>query len=185
MTFITGAFSATFNGKNLGTTQDGYEQITTRVEEEIRVDQYRGMVDGVFQGIDMILRAVFMEVDMPGVRDMIWPYDHDNDGILFEAAGIGKVGATGQLLSSLCAPLVLTPCGGTTAATKGNPKDGSTLTSITYGRVVLAAEANSIKFAASLRKLPVTLLVLPVPDSDPAPGALAVCSGPMSYYTIL
>lgn len=185
MTFISGAFSATFNGKALGTTEDGFEQTTTRIHEEIRADHYRGLLDGIFQGIDMVLKAVFLEADMPGLRDMIWPIDHDNDGILYEATGHGKVGATGQLLTTLAAPLVLTPCAGTTVANKGHEDTGLALASITYPKVILSTDAVSFKYSASLKKIPVTLIVLPVPDSAPtSPAAVTICAAPMSYYTL-
>ena len=184
MTFISGAFSATFNAKALGTTEDGYEEITSRIYEEIRADHYQGMLDGVVRGIDMMIRCVLYEVNMPGVRDLIWPYDADNDGTLFEATEYGKVGGMGQLLSTYAKPLVLTPCGGTSAALLGSPTAGP-VASITYPRAVIAAEATSIKFAAGHRKLPVTILILPSPDVAPtAPAAVTICSSPMSYFLV-
>lgn len=184
MTFISGAFSATFNGKALGTTEDGFEQTTTRIHEEIRADHYRGLLDGIFQGIDMVLKAVFLEADMPGLRDMIWPIDHDNDGTLWEA-GHGQVGATGQLLSALAAELILTPCAGSTVATKGNEATGLTLATITYPKVILSTDAVSFKYSTSLKKIPLTLIVLPVPITAPtAPAAVTICASPMKYYTL-
>lgn len=184
MGFISGAFSATFNGKALGSTEDGFEEITSRIYEEIRADHYQGMLDGVVRGIDMMIRCVLYEVNMPGVRDLIWPYDADNDGSLFETTEYGKVGGMGQLLSIYAKPLVLTPCGGTTAATAGGPAAGA-VASITYPRAVIAAEATTIKYNAGHRKLPVTILILPTPDVAPtAPAAVTICSAPMSYFTI-
>ena len=184
MTFISGAFSATFNGKALGTTEDGFEETTTRIYEEIRADHYQGMLDGVVRGIDMMIRTVLYEVNMPGVRDLIWPYDADNDGTLFEATEYGKVGGMGQLLSTYAKPLVLTPCGGTSAALVGGPTAGA-VASITYPRAVIAAEATSIRFNAGHRKLPVTILILPSPDTAPtAPAAVTICSSPMSYFVV-
>ncbi len=189
MTFISGAFSATFNGKALGTTEDGFEEITTRIYEEIRADHYQGMLDGVVRGIDMMIRTVLYEVNMPGVRDLIWPYDADNDGSLFEAGEYGKVGGMGQLLSTYAKPLVLTPCGGTSAALLGGftgvAQAAGPVASITYPRAVIAAEATSIRFNAGHRKLPVTILILPQSDAAPtAPAAVTICSSPMSYFTV-
>lgn len=190
MTFISGAFSATFNAKPLGTTENGFEEITTRIYEDIRPDHYQGMLDGVVRGIDMMIRTVLYEVNMPGIRDLIWPWDADNDGVLFEATEYGKVGAMGQLLSSLAKPLVLTPCGGTSAALLGGFHTGAEgapgpVASITYPRAVIAADPTSINFNAGHRKLPVTILILPSPDTAPtAPAAATICSGPMSYFTV-
>lgn len=184
MTFITGAFTATYAGYPLGTTEDGFEQITSRVQEEIRSDQYRGVLDEIFQGIDMQIRMVLMELDLVGVRRLIWPYDHDADQTYNE--NHGWVGIAGKLTSSLAAPLVLTPCAGSTAKSVGNSQTGSTLTSITFHNCVLAAEASSIVYSSALRKLPVTLRVLPTPDPLPEAGASVgpSCTTFLKYYTI-
>ena len=184
MTFISGAFSATFNDKPLGTLEDGFEEVTSRIYEEIRADHYQGMLDGVVRGIDMMLRCVLYEVNMPGVRDLFWPFDADNDGTLFEAAEYGKVGGMGQLLSLYAKPLILTPCGGTTAATAGGP-GGTAVASITYHRAVIAAEPTTQRFNAGHRKLALSILILPTPVSAPtAPAAVTICNAPMSYFTI-
>lgn len=189
MTFISGAFTATFNGKALGTVEDGFEEITTRIYEEIRADHYQGMLDGVVRGIDMMIRTVLYEVNMPGVRDLIWPYDADNDGILFESTEYGKVGGMGQLLSTYAKPLVLTPCGGTSAALLGGFTGvggiAGPVVSVTYPRAVIAAEATSIKYNAGHRKLPVSILILPTPDTTPtSPAAVTICNSPMSYFIV-
>jgi hypothetical protein len=90
----------------------------------------------------------------------------------------------GQLLSTYAKPLVLTPCGGTSAALLGSPTAGP-VASITYPRAVIAAEATSIKYAAGHRKLPVTILILPTPDVAPtSPAAVTICNSPMSYFLI-
>lgn len=184
MSWISGAFSATYNAKALGSVEDGFEQITTPIYEEIRPDHYRGVVNGIFQGIDMMIRAVFIEINFPGVRDLIWPWDGDNDGTLLEAADLGNVARVGMLLSALAKPLVLTPCPGTTAATLGNmtTSGGGALASITYPRAIIAAEASSIKRALTLHKIPVTILILP-DETVTAPEATTLC-GPKSYYVL-
>ena len=193
MTFITGAFNATFAGFKLGVTEDGFEQVTSRVQEDITCDQYRGALDGIFQGINMQIRMVLMELDLPGVRRLLWPYDHlpltdsgENEFFMSQ----GKVGPVGTLLSQFAAPLVLTPCPGTSAALVGNPKDGGELDNITYPRCVLSADPQAVKFSSSLRKLPVTLTVLPVtcplPDLDDPDGASVgpACDGWLTYYVV-
>lgn len=182
--FITGAFNATYAGYPLGVTEDGFEQITTRVQEDIVCDQYRGPLDSIFQGINMQIRMVLMELDLPGVRRLLWPYDHDNDGIFND--NHGSVGPVGTLLSSVAAPLILSPCPGTSAKAFGNPIDGGELGNITYPRCVLSADPQAVKFASSLRKLPVTLTVLPVncPNDENWDSAGPSCSGWLSYYYI-
>lgn len=189
MTFISGAFSATFNGKALGTVEDGFEEVTSRIYEEIRPDHYQGMVDGVVRGIDMRLRCVLYEVNMPGVRDLFWPFDADNDGTLFEQAEYGKVGGMGQLLTTYAKPLVLTPCGGTSAALLGGftGLGGAVgpIASITYPRAVIAPDPTSQRFNAGHRKLALDILILPTPDTPPeSPSAMTICSSPMSYFIV-
>lgn len=184
MTFITGAFNATYAGLPLGVTEDGFEQITSRIQEDIICDQYRGSLDGIFQGISMQLRMVLMELDLPGVRRLLWPYDHNNDGNF--ANGQGKVGPVGTLLSSVAAPLVLVPCPGTSAALVGDPETGGALGNITYPKCVLSADPQAVKFSSSLRKLPVTLMVLPVTCPTPEAGDSAgpTCDGHLTYYRV-
>jgi len=184
MTFITGAFNATYAGLALGVTEDGFEQITTRIQEDIICDQYRGSLDGIFQGISMQIRMVLMELDLPGVRRLLWPYDHDLNGNFADSQG--KVGPVGTLLSSVAAPLVLVPCPGTSASLVGNPLDGGLLGNITYPRCVLSADPQAVKFSSSLRKLPVTLTVLPVicPIPEEGDSAGPTCTGNLVYYSI-
>lgn len=189
MTFITGAFNATYAGLSLGVTEDGFEQITTRIQEDIICDQYRGSLDGIFQGISMQLRMVLMELDLPGVRRLLWPYDHlpsVNSGANEFFISQGKVGPVGTLLSSVAAPLVLVPCPGTSAALVGDPETGGALGNITYPKCVLSADPQAVKFSSSLRKLPVTLTVLPVICPVPEAGQSAgpTCEGHLTYYRV-
>jgi hypothetical protein len=195
MAFLTGAFNATYDGLPLGVTEDGFEQVTTRIQEDIICDQYRGPLDGIFQGIRMQIRMVLMELNLPGVRRLLWPYDHDADGVIgsvsdgdYIVEGAGRVGPIGTLLSSVSRPLILTPCPGTSSALLGNPVDGGVLSNITYFKCVLSADAQAVKFSSSLRKLPVTLDVLPLicpePDYEAGDSAGPSCTGFLSYYGV-
>lgn len=177
MTFVSGPFSATYNAKALGSIEDGFEQIHNVMYEDIRADHYRGLLDGVVLGVDMIIRCVLYEVDMPAVADMVWPFQNSSGAILTP----GTIGAVGQLLSSLAKPLVLTPCAGTTSATAGK-LGGGALASLTYAKAILAADPVSIKYAATHRKLPVSLLILPNElDSLTSPAVTSIC-GQRRYY---
>lgn len=177
MTFVSGPFSATFNSLPVGSVEDGFEQVQNMMFEDIRPDHYRGLLDGVVLGIDMVIRMVLLEIDMAAVADMIWPFvDTSGSGLT-----PGTIGPVGTLLSTLAKPLVLTPCGGTTNATAGK-LGGGALASITYSKVVLAADPVAMKFAATHRKLPVTFLVLPEEVTTPtSPSATNIC-GNRKYY---
>jgi hypothetical protein len=191
MTFISGAFQATFGGLPLGLTEDGFEVTTARMQEEIRADHYKGLLDAIYQGIEMTIRAVFLEADQPGLQRLLWPYNYDNDVTAYEDGDNGKVAAgSGQLISSWALPLIMTPCAGTTAATKGKHNLGANtstaLTNITFPRVVLAPESQSIRYSASLRKIPVTMTVLPhscwSASSLTGSYAVPICDGYFVYY---
>lgn len=204
MTFIAGAFNATFNGKFLGTTEDGFEMTFNRIQEEIRVDQYRGIVDGVFQGMDMTLRTVLMEANLEVLTDILWAFDNDQDGTIFTGGAApgwdddiqrfqGTVpNSTGQLLSKMARPLVLTPCGGTTAKVNDLVGTGGTakaLATITFAKAVLTADPVTISYAAKLRKVPISLHILPdwspgaVPVDAPAGTFGSVCSQQLYYFS--
>lgn len=206
MTFIAGAFNATFNGKFLGTTEDGFEMTFNRIQEEIRVDQYRGIVDGVFQGIDMTLRTVLMEADYEVLTDILFAFDNDQDGVIFTGLAappatnwdndpVGNISrmqgtvpnSTGQLLSKMARPLVLTPCGGTTA--KINDLVGNApLATITFAKAVLTVDPVTMSYAAKLRKIPLAFHILPDWSSSDLPLGMPVgsfrfdCGKQLQYF---
>lgn len=178
MTFIAGTFSATFNDLPLGTTEDGFELSFNRIQEEIRVDQYRGLVDAIHQGIDMTLRFVLMEANFAAIKSIL--FGHSGFNPIVE----GQVTShTGQLISTFSKPLVLTPCTGTTANEALNPVPNS----ITFAKAVLATDPVAMKFASSLRRIPVTMHILPswstgdIPTGYPT-GSFPPCGIAMPYY---
>lgn len=183
MAFLTGPFQATYNAKPLGAVEGGFEHIWQMLFEDIRPDQYKGMVNGVFTGIDMTIRTVLMEADLgltataSGLRDLIWPFS--------DSTTIGTVTKTGQLISTFAKPLVLTPCSNTNAATQGSIL-GATLTSITFPLVLISADPIALKYANELRKIPLSLIVLPSETVTSGSGlfpATAAC-GTKTYFTM-
>lgn len=209
MTFITGSFSATYHGRSLGALEDGFEQIVTPIYEMIQVDHYAGDIDGVFRGMNMSLRAILTEVDMPAVYDLIWPWDGNangvfgddinsadsgtDDGLTELILDYGAVGPSGVLLSRLAKPLILTPCPGTSARTNGRLLDEAPyfqeLNAITFPRVIISAEPQVLKYAGSHRKIPVTLIVLPTEVAseqeveDNLPSVTFLC-GARRYFQV-
>lgn len=187
MTFIAGAFAATYGGKYIGTTEDGFELTTSRIQEEIRVDAYRGHIDSVFQGIDMSIRFVLTEANMPAIADMLWNLDQDGDNLADDVlTGAGAVRTcVGDLISKFAFPLVLTPCSGTTAKSGfTGATEGSSLASITFSKVVLTPDPVTMKFASSLRRIPIAMHVLPAWASSPSqtPAGTFPNSGILQYY---
>lgn len=209
MSFIAGAFNATFGGKPMGTTEDGFELTFNRIQEEIRTDQYRGIVDGVFQGLDMTLRTVLLEADYDVLTDILFAFDVDQDGYIFTGSAAppatnrdndlfvmqGNVpNSTGQLLSKMARPLVLTPCGGTTAKTKdlvgtvGGAVATTALGTITFAKAVLTADPVTMSYAAKLRKIPLAFHILPDWSSSDLPTGMPTgsfrydCGQTLSYF---
>jgi hypothetical protein len=211
MGYIAGSFSATYHGRNLGLVDRGFQQIISPIYEMIQTDVFRGDVDGIFQGMNMMIRTVLTEADLPSVQDLIWPWDGDADGTIRNSTSYsnsdpgddtdlaeleteyGAVGPSGVLLSAFAKPLVLTPCPGTTAKTRGKLKDITpyyeALTSITFPKVVIAADPVTLDYSASHRKIPVSLIVLPYDGSSGGditanvPGAMIPC-GPKRFFIV-
>ena len=109
--------------------------------------------------------------------------------ILFGHSGINPIvegqvtSHTGQLISTFSKPLVLTPCIGTTANEVLNPVPNS----ITFAKAVLATDPVAMKFASSLRRIPVTMHILPSWSSGDIPtgyptGSFPPCGVAMPYY---
>lgn len=188
MTFIAGAFAATYGGKYIGTTEDGFELTTSRIQEEIRVDAYRGHIDSVFQGIDMSIRFVLTEANMPAIADMLWNLDQNGDNTandITDTTGPGQVRTcVGDLISKFALPLVLTPCNGTTAKSGFNGATANTpLASITFSKVVLTPDPVTMKFASSLRRIPIAMHILPAWTSpSQTPVGTFPNSGVLQYY---
>jgi hypothetical protein len=179
MTFITGAFSAKFNTLDLGAVEDGFEEIVTPIYEMITADHYKGDLDGVYQGINMMIRCVLLETNLQAVRELIWPWDGDMDGTGGQYEDYGFVGPVGRLLSSFARELILTPCEGSSAQLKGDW--GDPLGSITYPRVVISAESRTWKRNSGHQKLPVTLIVLPEDSNIYTEFATDIC-GNRKYF---
>jgi hypothetical protein len=176
MTFIAGAFSATFGALPIGTTEDGFELSFNRIQEEIRIDQYRGLVDAVHQGADMSIRFVLTEANFAAIKNMVWSWSAVSPIVE------GSVGShAGKLISSFASALILTPCTGTSADVMTG--------AITFPKVVLATDPVAIKFASSLRRVPITLHVLPswtvgdIPEGYPV-GSYPPCGVTMKYYEV-
>lgn len=160
MGYIAGAYSATYEGAAIGQIEDGFEIEYGQVVQDIMSDMFRAREDGVFQGIEYLVRFVLLEPTVAGVNRLIWPW----------SSTVGQTGVVGRLLTSMADPLVLTACAGTTASPA----------SLTFTRAVIWTDRVTSKFASELRKVPVTVAVLPVPA---AAAPIMGCAGG-TFYTV-
>ena len=159
MGYIAGAYSATYDGAAIGQIEDGFEIEYGQVVQDIMSDMFRAREDGVFQGIEYLVRFVLMEPTLAGVARLIWPW----------SATVGQTGVIGRLMTTLADPLILTACSGTTAAPA----------TLTFTRAVIWTDRITSKYASEQRKVPVTVAVLPVPL---AAAPIMGCAGG-AFYT--
>lgn len=161
MSFVAGPYTATYNGLALGQFDDGFETDYGATIEDITSDMYRAVEDGVYQGVDVVIRAILNEPNAAGVAGLIWPYD----------STFGTTGAIGRLMTSLAKPLVLTACAGTTA----------TPATYTVPRAVIYRDRLVSKHGSVQRKIPVVIAALPLPDGGSS-GVMG-CAGGTLFST--
>ncbi len=155
MTYIAGAYTALYKTLALGNVEQGFEIEWQATIEDIISDVFRGINDGVFQGVGVLIRTVLIEPNAAGVQSLLWPYN----------ATLGVTGVTGRLMSSMAGPLVLTKCAGSVAQP----------TSLTFPKAIIWRDKVSSRYANQQRKIPVVIAALPY-DASSASSVLG-CNG--------
>lgn len=146
MTFISGSYTATYNGNSIGSTEDGFRIQVQQHHEDIRTDDYGDVpVDGVQRGVSYQISLVGMEYNL--VKAAMAKQGN--------ALGASKDNV-GKLLSSLAASLVLTATSGTPAASAGN------IQTLTATKAILITDFE-VLLASRVRKGPLTFRLLPDP----------------------
>lgn len=164
MSYIFGAYRATYNGQSLGQVEDGWEHDYGQVAEEISSDLFRARQDAIFQGVDMVIRAVLLEPALSAVRSLVWPWD----------ATYGKTGVTGRSLLSLAKTLTLTACSGNNASPA----------TMTFPKAIIGTDRIVTKLGNTLKKLPVTIWVFPYPSNASLPDLSPLdCDGGTFFTT--
>lgn len=148
MAYSSGEYTATYNAKALGNTQDGWRMEVQGARKAVTVDKFGDAeVDGVYRGVNVFFECVLKEWDAAGMTDLWWPY----------SATVGALGVVGRLevYSQLIKTLVLTALAGTPAATVGP-------LSITTTHAVLEAEfARTINLNNEDRAIPIRIRSYP------------------------
>jgi hypothetical protein len=104
MSFISGAYSATWGGQPLGMVEGGFTLTYSKLGHEVFFDGLgRTLIDDIYMGIDMSVSFVLSEMDLVGVNDLLW----DVPG----AFSRGDLGNPGYSSAATSKALTLTACG--------------------------------------------------------------------------
>lgn len=143
-TFVSGAYSHTYNSVDTGITHNGYDlQIASRGEPVGPSDVHgQSVIDLVYRGGDVHIQYDSMAYKA-GAITPFWPW-----------AAIGTVGVIGRLGSNVAATALLTSTAGTPAA--------AAPTTVTGTKAILAENFDArLLFHSVLRSVPTRLRLLP------------------------
>jgi hypothetical protein len=148
MSFISGAYTATYNATTLGRIQAGFNVIHSVNKQLVTGDnEGRAPQDAVMRGHNCLITFTLMEVEVnSAIKLAYWPW----------SATFGNYGTVGRtdVGSSLAKQLILTAVAGTPAATSP-----ATLTA----PLAICAEDQPIRvsFAPELRAVTLTMRLYP------------------------
>jgi hypothetical protein len=136
--FVAGQYTATYNGKNLGQTAEGFRLSHQFFKRLITGDLgAQTPQDAVYQGREQFVSFRLIEADEAGVNDCANPYggsfDDPTVGVIgsFDTQSSSGGGSSGgSALASAAKPLVLTALTGTSAA--------NFVPSMTFSKAILA-----------------------------------------------
>lgn len=161
--WIAGPYVWTFNGRVIGVTEDGFRLGMTSYADPVKGDNLGDSIqDYVYRGGDVSVSGVLNEWDLAvsGPNDPPAKTNSNTASILWPWATLGTTGQIGRLASLIAAPLIGTPCPGTTAAS-------ATIKNLTITYAVLPPNFEVVHlFAARLRNAPIRLQSLPGPLAD-------------------
>jgi hypothetical protein len=103
MSFISGAYSATWGGQPLGMVEGGF--LLSYVKEGRDITGNRtgdAIIDSLYMGLDMRVSFVLSQVSLSSVQELLWTIRD-----AFGAGGAGEVGTSSFLMSKA---LTLTAC---------------------------------------------------------------------------
>ena len=143
-TFIAGRYSGSYNGGDIGITEQGFTlSLTPHAERIAESDAYgQTLIELIFRGCDVGLILDSLEYKTASIAS-IWPW-----------GSLGTMGVIGRLGSALAQSVILTAAAGTPAA--------STPATATFGRSLLSPGFNvNLLFNSKLRKVPIRYDVLP------------------------
>lgn len=118
--FIAGHYTATWDGKDIGSTTKGFEVSIDYGREDIRIDDAPGIIwDGIYTGKQLVISMDLTNAGAVGVDSLTFPTD----------SAANALDTMGQPWSTYAKALVLTPVTGINSANK----------EITFGSAILDA----------------------------------------------
>lgn len=153
--FVSGAYSATYNAKALGQTEQGYILSHEFFKKLIKGDLMgQSTQDAIYQGRDQFIEFELIEAAAAGVNELIEPYA-DSPGTALTIGKVGQRDVGNSACPGAAKPLILTRIPGLCAELSG-PE------TITLPRVIIAENYPiRILHAADLRQIPIRLRAYP------------------------
>lgn len=161
--FVAGPYTATYNGKALGQTAEGYTISHQFLKQIVQGDAWgQTPQDAVYQGREQFVSCRFIEARRSGVLDLVEPYaDVAETPFYLGRPGVLDVrGVGGTSPNAIARSLVLTAVSGTPAANDG-PATATFLQSI-----LAEGQAVDVLLGPNLREVPVRLRVYPYEDES-------------------
>jgi len=152
-TYISGAYTGTYNATAIGQTNDGYTlSVGAKAEMIDSSDAYANTtLDFVWRGGQARMRFTAKEFTA-GNQAILWPYG--SFGVLSSTSG-----PVGRLASDIAAAFVLTATANTPAATSPATQTAS--------KAILSPDYETqTLFDSRLRQLPIELMLLPYTSSS-------------------
>lgn len=152
---IAGAFTATWNGTNIGATREGFRIREIFHTQQVICDAYGEVpINGVQQGVEVSVSLDSIEYDL--IKPAIIA--------AYGTQGAGKA-KVGFVMSGLAKVLVLTPVAGTPAAT--SVSGWTAEATYTFHKAIIEGDVETI-LSSKLRQGPVTFRCYPDPGTTPA-----------------
>jgi hypothetical protein len=104
MSFISGAYSATWGGQPLGMVEGGFTLTYSKLGYEVTSDRLgRTVLDDIYMGMDVSLSFMLCELDLTGVNNLLWNVPGASIG--------GQLGFPGVSSRFFGGPLTMNACG--------------------------------------------------------------------------
>lgn len=106
--FVAGHYTLTYNGVDVGTTEQGFEMRPRYSREDIKVDEMGdSLVDGIYRGYNITITASLSQWGASGRQAFQFPFDT-------VVGTLGKVDLVGQTMvgGGFAKQLVFTPVAG-------------------------------------------------------------------------
>ena len=141
--FVAAPYTATWDTKALGFTEQGFQFSPIYARDDVRVDSFGDcLVDGIYRGYNLRLTFDLMEWNSAARESLANPFD---------AAGVGTLDGIGKTLRHFAKQLILTPKSGINSLAK----------IYTFPLAIPDTDHGAFAFQTRSRRLRCNLIVLP------------------------